>query len=80
MHSTSMPIDLVTRLTESVLPQFISDCVFYFLLELQGHAIKNQDLLIASGTISLRGTEGMNAVDEDVAAAVSLFPLGRDRS
>jgi hypothetical protein len=39
-------------------------------LELQGHAIKNQDLLIASGTISLTGSEGMTAVDEDVAAAV----------
>ncbi|KAJ7901845.1 syntaxin-like t-SNARE protein TLG2 [Mycena olivaceomarginata] len=37
--------------------------------ELQGHAIKNQDLLIASGTISLKGSEGMSAVDDDVAAA-----------
>jgi len=40
--------------------------------ELQGHAIKNQDLLIASGTISLKGSEGMTAVDEDIEAAVSL--------
>ena len=40
--------------------------------ELQGHAIKNQDLLIASGAISLKGSEGMNAVDEDVEAVVSL--------
>ena len=40
--------------------------------ELQGHAIKNQDLLIASGTISLKGSEGMSAVDEDVEAAVGL--------
>jgi hypothetical protein len=39
--------------------------------ELQGHAIKNQDLLIASGTISLKGSEGMSAVDDDVEAAVS---------
>lgn len=38
---------------------------------LQGHAIKNQDLLIASGTISSRGSEGLTAVDEDVEAAVS---------
>jgi hypothetical protein len=46
------------------------------ITELQGHAIKNQDLLIASGAISLKGTEGMNAVDDDVAAAVSLsFPV-----
>lgn len=42
----------------------------YYLLELQGHAIKNQDLLIASGAISLKGSDGMNAVDDDVAAAV----------
>jgi hypothetical protein len=41
--------------------------------ELQGHAIKNQDLLIASGTISLKGSEGMSAVDDDVAAAVRPF-------
>ena len=40
--------------------------------ELQGHAIKNQDLLIASGTISSRGTEGLSAVDEDVEAAAAV--------
>jgi len=40
--------------------------------ELQGHAIKNQDLLIASGTISSKGSEGMSAVDDDMEAAVSL--------
>ncbi len=44
-----------------------------FFQELQGHAIKNQDLLIASGTISLKGPEGMSAVDDDVAAAVRLL-------
>ncbi|KAK7053277.1 t-SNARE affecting a late Golgi compartment protein 2 [Paramarasmius palmivorus] len=37
--------------------------------KLQGHAIKNQDLLIASGTVSLRGSAGMSAVDDDVEAA-----------
>ncbi|KAJ3575133.1 hypothetical protein NP233_g1297 [Leucocoprinus birnbaumii] len=36
---------------------------------MERHAIKNQDLLIASGTISLRGSDGMTAVDDDVAAA-----------
>jgi hypothetical protein len=36
--------------------------------ELQGHAIKNQDLLIASGAISLKGSDGMSAVEEDVEA------------
>ncbi|KAJ7647319.1 syntaxin-like t-SNARE protein TLG2 [Roridomyces roridus] len=40
-----------------------------YMEKLQGHAIKNQDLLVASGTISLKGSEGMSAVDEDVAAA-----------
>ncbi|EKM54462.1 uncharacterized protein PHACADRAFT_174963, partial [Phanerochaete carnosa HHB-10118-sp] len=40
-----------------------------YMEKLQGHAIKNQDLLIASGAISLRGSEGLSAVDEDMAAA-----------
>ncbi|KAF8658298.1 hypothetical protein AX16_002068 [Volvariella volvacea WC 439] len=40
-----------------------------YMEKIQGHAIKNQDLLIASGTVSLRGSEGMSAVDDDVAAA-----------
>jgi hypothetical protein len=45
-------------------------------IELQGHAIKNQDLLIASGTISLTSSEGLTAVDEDIAAAVRhLIPV-----
>ncbi|KAH7888584.1 t-SNARE [Phlebopus sp. FC_14] len=41
-----------------------------YMERLQGHAIKNQDLLIASGTISSRGSEGLTAVDEDVQAVV----------
>jgi len=36
---------------------------------LQGHAIKNQDLLIASGTVSLKGSEGLSAVDDDIQAS-----------
>ncbi|KAG7449517.1 t-SNARE [Guyanagaster necrorhizus] len=40
-----------------------------YMEKLQGHAIKNQDLLIASGTISLKGSEGLSAVDDDVEAA-----------
>ncbi|EPQ57539.1 t-SNARE [Gloeophyllum trabeum ATCC 11539] len=41
-----------------------------YMEKLQGHAIKNQDLLIASGTISppLRGHEAMHSLDEDVQA------------
>ncbi|KII92868.1 hypothetical protein PLICRDRAFT_37664 [Plicaturopsis crispa FD-325 SS-3] len=42
-----------------------------YMEKLQGHAIKNQDLLIASGTVSLKGSEGMSAVDEDIAAVAS---------
>ncbi|KJA19911.1 hypothetical protein HYPSUDRAFT_1093802 [Hypholoma sublateritium FD-334 SS-4] len=36
---------------------------------LQGHATKNQDLLLASGAISLKGSDGMSAVDDDILAA-----------
>jgi hypothetical protein len=48
------------------------------LTELQGHAIKNQDLLVASGAMSLGGSEGLSAVDDDIEAAVgALFtPFG----
>ncbi|CCM01459.1 uncharacterized protein FIBRA_03512 [Fibroporia radiculosa] len=42
-----------------------------YMEKLQGHAIKNQDLLIASGAISSRGSEGLSAVDEDVEAAAA---------
>lgn len=45
---------------------------FACFIELQGHAIKNQDLLVASGTISLKGSEGLSAVDEDVEAATAV--------
>lgn len=36
--------------------------------ELQGHQIKNKDLLAASGAISLRGNEGLESLAEDEAA------------
>jgi syntaxin 16 len=42
---------------------------------LQGHAIKNQDLLVASGVTSLKGTDALNAVDEDIEAAVCASPF-----
>lgn len=42
-----------------------------YMEKLQGHAIKNQDLLIASGTMSSKGWEGLSAVDEDVEAAAA---------
>ncbi|KAF8345838.1 syntaxin-like t-SNARE protein TLG2 [Amanita rubescens] len=40
-----------------------------YMEKLQGHAIKNQDLLVASGAVSLRGTDGLDAVDDDIQAA-----------
>ena len=40
--------------------------------ELQGHAIKNQDLLAAAGAVSLSGSAGMSALDEDVEAATAV--------
>ncbi|PVF99433.1 t-SNARE [Serendipita vermifera] len=42
-----------------------------YMDRLQGHAIKNQDLLIASGAISLHGSDGLTAVEEDMAASRS---------
>jgi len=42
-----------------------------YMDKLRGHAIKNQDLLIASGAISLKGSDGMSAVEEDVEASRS---------
>ncbi|KAH8119417.1 t-SNARE [Phellopilus nigrolimitatus] len=40
-----------------------------YMETLQGHAIKNQDLLVASGAVSLKGPEGMSDLDEDVRVA-----------
>ncbi|KAI0717188.1 t-SNARE [Cerioporus squamosus] len=42
-----------------------------YMDKLQGHAIKNQDLLAASGAVSLKGSAGMSALDEDVEAAAA---------
>ncbi|KAI0371034.1 t-SNARE [Pilatotrama ljubarskyi] len=42
-----------------------------YMEKLQGHAIKNQDLLAASGAVSLKGSAGMSALDEDVEAAAA---------
>ncbi|KAI9463651.1 t-SNARE [Lactarius psammicola] len=41
-----------------------------YMEKLQGHAIKNQDLLLASGVTSLKGSDALTAVDEDIEAAV----------
>ncbi|KAI9442233.1 t-SNARE [Lactarius indigo] len=40
-----------------------------YMEKLQGHAIKNQDLLVASGVTSLKGSDALTAVDEDIEAA-----------
>ncbi|KZT57752.1 t-SNARE [Calocera cornea HHB12733] len=42
-----------------------------YMQKLQGHSIKNQDLLIASGAISLKGAESMTAVEDDLQASRS---------
>ncbi|KAI0063556.1 t-SNARE [Artomyces pyxidatus] len=42
-----------------------------YMEKLQGHATKNQDLLVASGVTSLKGSEALSAVDEDVEASRS---------
>lgn len=42
-------------------------------LGLQGHAIKNQDVLVASGAVRLRGSESISALEEDVRAVSILF-------
>lgn len=42
--------------------------LFELTAELQGHQIKNKDLLAASGAISLRGNEGFESLAEDEAA------------
>jgi len=38
---------------------------------LQGHAIKNQDILVASGAVRLRGSESISALEEDMQATQS---------
>jgi syntaxin 16 len=43
--------------------------------ELQGHAIKNKDLLAASGAITLKGPESLDELEEDVQA-VGLDSVG----
>lgn len=47
-----------------------------FLTELQGHAIKNQDLLIASGQTHIKGSESITALEEDMefVSIVNAFP------
>jgi hypothetical protein len=43
--------------------------------ELQGHAIKNKDLLTASGAITLKGPESYEELEEDIQAVSPLVPL-----
>ena len=42
--------------------------------ELQGHAIKNKDLLVASGALTLHGSEGFDELQED-EQAVSVMQI-----
>lgn len=50
--------------------------------ELQGHAIKNKDLLTASGAITLKGPESFEELEEDIQAVSKELerPLGRSNS
>lgn len=48
------------------LPQFC-------FLELQGHQIKNKDLMVASGAITLKGTEVLDELQEDEQAVSTLI-------
>ncbi|KLO14297.1 t-SNARE, partial [Schizopora paradoxa] len=43
-----------------------------YLEALQGHAIKNKDLLVASGAVSLKGSEGISDLVDDVKVAHQL--------
>jgi len=40
-----------------------------YMERLQGHAIKNQDILVASGAVRLKGSEGITALEEDMQAS-----------
>ena len=74
-----MSLSISSRVSFSLLvstPSFANPTLTTFP-ELQGQATKNQDLLVASGAVSLKGSEGLSAVDDDILAAVSSFPLGR---
>lgn len=52
------------------LPFVIGTPFTRLLLELQGHSIKNQDLLVAAGTVSLNSADGVMALEDDMNAAV----------
>jgi hypothetical protein len=41
--------------------------------ELQGHAIKNKDLLVASGAISLKGADQFDELEADEQAVSCMF-------
>jgi hypothetical protein len=41
-------------------------CGVMWEIELQGHAIKNKDLLTASGAITLKGPERFEELEDDI--------------
>ncbi|KAH9485390.1 t-SNARE affecting a late Golgi compartment protein 2 [Psilocybe cubensis] len=51
-----------------------------YMDKLQGHATKNQDLLLASGAISLKASDAMSALDDDIQAASHTTLLYADPS
>lgn len=44
-------------------------------VELQGHAIKNKDLLAASGAMPIKGAEQFDELQEDVQAVCPCIPF-----
>ncbi|KAG8934784.1 hypothetical protein FRC02_009231 [Tulasnella sp. 418] len=42
-----------------------------YMQKLTGHAVKNQDLLIASGALSLKGSDSISALEEDMEVSRS---------
>jgi syntaxin 16 len=55
-------------------PSELSFTVGYVYVELQGHGIKNKDVLIASGTMPMTTSERISEMDDDIRA-VRIIPL-----
>ncbi|KAF9531654.1 t-SNARE [Crepidotus variabilis] len=51
-----------------------------YMEKLSGHAAKNQDLLVASGAIHLKGSDGLSAVDDDIQAVTQQSLVHADPS
>lgn len=65
----------------SALPHYYADAVLknVSVAALQGHAIKNKDLLVASGAVTLKGSEGISDLVDDVKVAVRHLQRREDK-